>query len=216
MDCILEREGVDFELTCERSFSPSNNLSTYGPGKNNLSADKYFVLNLYNKNVGVDDFAAFNKILAEWTEVKMNNAIAAREVWIVENTDNKKMLVDITFKKYVTQHKENVKEVNKFFAMGFTPDVEQALDATLNDKKTRKNVKSVVPDGGFTCDPDEINNGFCFYHDNFKANIFFIVCEKCSPCHEHLLPRECNFTDLYFIVDDVFLFMILLRRLSCP
>ena len=50
LDCILEREGVDFELTCERSFSPSNNLSTYGPGKNNLSADKYFVLNLYRKN----------------------------------------------------------------------------------------------------------------------------------------------------------------------
>ena len=44
---ILERESTYFERTCARTFSPSNNLSTYGPGKNNLSADKYFVLNLY-------------------------------------------------------------------------------------------------------------------------------------------------------------------------
>ena len=48
---ILEREGVCFERASERTLSPSNNLSTYSPGKNNLSADKYFVLNLYGQQL---------------------------------------------------------------------------------------------------------------------------------------------------------------------
>ena len=88
------------------------------------------------------------------------------------------MLLDVTFKKFVSQPKETVKEINKYFAMGFTPDVEQALDSTLNDSNTQKMVKLVVPDEKFTCDKDEINKGFGLYQDNFKANIFFIVYGK--------------------------------------
>ena len=55
----------------------------------------------------------------------MNNAIAAHEVLPAENPDNRKMLLDDLFKMIDVQPKETDKEINKYFAMGFTPDVEQ-------------------------------------------------------------------------------------------
>ena len=60
--------------------------------------------------------------------------------------------------------------------MVFTPDVEQALDATLNDSKTQKNVKFIVPDEWSTCDLDEIGKWFCFNKDNFNDNINLVGC----------------------------------------
>ena len=50
------------------------------------------IKNRYNKGIGVDDFAAFNKIMVEWTEVQMKNAIVAREACLAENRDNKMLL----------------------------------------------------------------------------------------------------------------------------
>ena len=42
----------------------------------------------------------------------MKNAIVACENLLVESQNSMKMLLDVPFKKYVTQHKENVKEVD--------------------------------------------------------------------------------------------------------
>ena len=76
----------------------------------------------------------------------MNNAIAAHEVLPAENPDNRKMLLDDPFKMIDVQPKETDKETDKYFRIGFTQDIEQALDSTLNDKKTFQKVKSVVLD----------------------------------------------------------------------
>ena len=49
----------------------------------------------------MDDVAAFNRVLVKWTEDQMKNAIAAREAILAENPDNRKMLLDLPFKKLV-------------------------------------------------------------------------------------------------------------------
>ena len=108
----------------------------------------------------------------------MNTAIAAREAWLAENPDNKKMLLDVPFKNLVAQPKEIVKAIDEYFGMGSMPDFEQAHDSTLNDSNTQKNVKSVVPDELFACNPEEIDKRFHFYHDDFKEFISFIDCEE--------------------------------------
>ena len=62
--------------------------------------------------------------------------------------------------------------------MDFMPDFEQALGAKLNDKKTPKKVKSVIPDEWFTWDREEINKRFCFNHEAYKEDIEFVVLRK--------------------------------------
>ena len=71
----------------------------------------------YNKGISVDDFAVFNKIMVEWTEVQMKNAIVAREVWLLEDLDIK-MLLDFPFKKLFAQPKETVNEINELLPDG--------------------------------------------------------------------------------------------------
>ena len=84
--------------------------------------------------------------------------------------------IGLPFKKLVARPKETIKEIKESFVMVFTPDVEQALDATLNDSKTQKNVKFIVPDEWSTCDLDEIGKWFCFNKDNFNDNINLVGC----------------------------------------
>ena len=62
-----------------------------------------------NKGIGVDDFAAFNRITVVWTEVQMKKAIVACDGWLADNRDKKKLL-DFQFKKLVAQPKEAIKE----------------------------------------------------------------------------------------------------------
>ena len=103
----------------------------------------------------------------------MKKGIAACEAWLLEDLDIK-MLLDFQFKKLVAQPKETIKEINESFGIGFTPDVEQALDSTLNDSNSPKKVKFVVPDEWSTCDRDEIGKWCCFNKDNFNDDILFI------------------------------------------
>ena len=107
----------------------------------------------------------------------MKNTIAAHEVLPADNMKNK-MLLDVPFKKHVAQPKETHKDINDFFWMGFTPNFEQALDATPNNRKAQKNVKSVIPEEWFTFDRAEIGGPFCFFQDTSGSSSYPLTVKK--------------------------------------
>ena len=118
-------------------------------------------------DLGVDDVAALNTNTIRFTEVQLRNALAAREAWLAENPDNKKMLLDVSFKKLVSEPKETVKEIYSYFGMDFAADVEAKLDATLADQNTQKKVKYVPPPEFFTFDEADTRKKFEFYNAAF-------------------------------------------------
>ena len=91
--------------------------------------------------------SSFSIVLPEgtirFTEVQLRNALAARDAWLAENPNNKKMLLDVSFKKLIAEPKQTVKDIYSYFDMDFTSDVEAKLDATLADQNTQKKVKYV-------------------------------------------------------------------------
>ena len=119
---------------------------------------------------GLDDYEALNRNVIDMIDAESRNSIAAREAWLAENPDNRKMLLDVSFTELTRNPEETVRKIYEYFGMEWSDDVRAALEKTLNDPSTQKKAEGVkLPIVPF--DEEAVQRRFKYYHDYFREYV---------------------------------------------